>query len=192
MPRSADHQTRNPMEKFNGIALRAAAAGFVASVALMSVWWELGRLFPSNDHVQSSFEAVCILLWPSAILMLGAQTNQGSAALFLLSACLNAGYFVFAVSLLALAIEKFGKAGLGPGAGDLAACQPAGQRTDTLFPSGRLKLSSDRTRCIAPGFPLMAQLPHCFAQPHCQRRNGLHALQPAVRQAAIVFSRNLR
>lgn len=106
MPRSADHQTRNPMEKFNGIALRAAAAGFVASVALMSVWWELGRLFPSNDHVQSSFEAVCILLWPSAILMLGAQTNQGSAALFLLSACLNAGYFVFAVSLLALAIEK--------------------------------------------------------------------------------------
>jgi hypothetical protein len=106
MPRSADHHARNPMDKFNGVALRAAAAGFLASVALMSTWWELGRFFPSNTHVQSSFEAVCVLLWPSAILMLGAQTTQGVVALFLLSATLNAGYFVFAVSLLALGVEK--------------------------------------------------------------------------------------
>src|SRR5882672_8957345 len=105
MPLSADHSTRKPMDKFNDIALRAAAVGFFASVALMSVWWELGRFFPSNPLVQSSFEAVCVLLWPSAILMLGAQTTQGALALFLLSACLNAGYFVFAVSVLVLGVE---------------------------------------------------------------------------------------
>jgi hypothetical protein len=106
MPLSASHITRNPLEKFNGIALRAAVSGFLVSVALMSAWWELGRLLPANAHLQSSFEAVCLLLWPSAILMLGAQTTQGAVALFLLSASLNAGYFVFAVSLLALGIEK--------------------------------------------------------------------------------------
>jgi hypothetical protein len=106
MPASANHATRNPLDKFNGIALRAAAIGFLASVALVSAWWELGRLLPANAHVQSSFEAVCALLWPSAILMLGAQTTQGAVVFFLLSASLNAGYFVFAVSLFALAVEK--------------------------------------------------------------------------------------
>jgi hypothetical protein len=106
MPLSANHATSNSLNKFNVIALRAAAGGFIASMILMSAWWELGRFFPSNTHVQSSFEAVCVLLWPSAILMLGAQTTQGAVALFLLSACLNAGYFVFAVSLLALGVEK--------------------------------------------------------------------------------------
>ena len=105
-PLSTNHATRDPLDKFNGIALRAAVAGFLASVGLISAWWELGRLLPASAHVQSSFEALCVLLWPSAILLLGAQTTQGAVALFLLSACLNAGYFVFAVSLLALAVEK--------------------------------------------------------------------------------------
>lgn len=106
MPLSASHTTRNALDKFNGMALRAAVSGFLVSVALMSAWWELGRLLPASAQVQSSFEAVCVLLWPSAILMLGAQTTQGAVAVFLLSACLNAGYFVFAFSLLALAIER--------------------------------------------------------------------------------------
>lgn len=111
MPFSANRLTRNPLDKFSGIALRSAVSGFLVSLVLMSAWWDLGRLLPASAHVQSSFEAVCVLLWPSAILMLGAQTTQGVVALFLLSACLNAGYVVFAVSLLVLAVEKLRSSG---------------------------------------------------------------------------------
>ena len=48
-----------------------------------------------------------MLLWPSAILMLGAQTYHGGIVLFLLSSCLNAGYFVLATMLLVMVIRRF-------------------------------------------------------------------------------------
>jgi len=87
-------------------AIRAAIAGFLTCVALALVQFAIGRAAPSDTSLQTSFEAACVLLWPSAILMLGAQTAQGKVVFFLLSACLNAGYFVFAQLLLVAAFDK--------------------------------------------------------------------------------------
>lgn len=87
-------------------AIRAAIAGFLTCVALAVVQFAIDRAAPSDASLQTSFEAACILLWPSSVLMLGAQTAQGKAVFFLLSACLNAGYFVFAQLLLVAAFDK--------------------------------------------------------------------------------------
>jgi hypothetical protein len=86
--------------------VRAAIAGFLTCVALALVQFAIGRAAPSDASLQTSFEAACVLLWPSAVLMLGAQTAQGKVVFFLLSACLNAGYFVFAQLLLVAAFDK--------------------------------------------------------------------------------------
>jgi hypothetical protein len=75
-------------------------------VALALVQFAIGRAAPSDASLQTSFEAACVLLWPSAVLLLGAQTAQGKVVFFLLSACLNAGYFVFAQLLLAAAFDR--------------------------------------------------------------------------------------
>ena len=90
----------------NRMAIGAAMAGFLTSVALMSLELSLGRILPASGPLQAAFETACAFLWPSAILMLGTQTSRGGVVIFLFSACLNAGYFAFAGAALALAIEK--------------------------------------------------------------------------------------
>lgn len=87
-------------------AIRAAIAGFLTCVALALVQFAIGRAAPADASLQTSFEAACVLLWPSAVLLLGAQTAQGKVVFFLLSACLNAGYFVFAQLLLVAAFDR--------------------------------------------------------------------------------------
>jgi hypothetical protein len=102
-----DAAFKQATKKFQRIALRAAAAGFMASVALISLKFLFAQVAPTSASLQSSMEAAYMFLWPSAVLLLGAQTAQGGVVLFLFSACLNAGYFVFATMLLAAALEKF-------------------------------------------------------------------------------------
>jgi hypothetical protein len=87
-------------------AVRAAIAGLLTCTALALMQFAIGRAAPSDASLQTSFEAACVLLWPSAVLMLGAQTAQGKVVFFLLSACLNAGYFVFAQLLLVAAFDR--------------------------------------------------------------------------------------
>lgn len=94
------------LDSLQRTAIRAAIAGFLTCVALALVQFAIGRAAPSDASLQTSFEAACVLLWPSAVLLLGAQTAQGKIVFFLLSACLNAGYFVFAQLLLVAAFDK--------------------------------------------------------------------------------------
>jgi hypothetical protein len=93
-------------DKFQRMAFRAAAAGFTASLALISLKFLFAQVAPTSASLQSSMEAAYLFLWPSAVLLLGAQTAHGGVVLFLLSACLNAGYFVFATMLVAAALER--------------------------------------------------------------------------------------
>lgn len=94
------------LDSLQRTAIRAAIAGFLTCVALALVQFAIGRAASSDASLQTSFEAACVLLWPSAVLLLGAQTAQGKIVFFLLSACLNAGYFVFAQLLLVAAFDK--------------------------------------------------------------------------------------
>jgi hypothetical protein len=94
------------MDKFQRIGSRAAAAGIFGSLMLGFLKLAMDRLTPGSAQLQFSFEATCALLWPSAILLLGAQTSRGEFALFLLSACLNGGYFVFAVMFFVAVFDK--------------------------------------------------------------------------------------
>lgn len=104
--KSADAAVKHALDNLQRVALRAAFAGFLTSVVLILLQFAIGRLAPLSAQLQSSFEAVSVLLWPSAVLLLGAQTSHGGVVLFLLSACLNAGYFVFARLLLVAAGDK--------------------------------------------------------------------------------------
>ncbi len=104
--KSTHRAQKDATEALQRAAVRAAIAGFLTCVALALVQFAIGRNAPSDATLQSSFEAACVLLWPSAVLMLGAQTSNGKVAFFLLSACLNAGYFVFAQMLLVAAFDK--------------------------------------------------------------------------------------
>ncbi len=103
--KSEEAANRAALDTLQRTAIRAAIAGFLTCVALALVQFAIGRAAPSAS-LQTSFEAACVLLWPSAVLLLGAQTAQGKVAFFLLSACLNAGYFVFAQLLLGAAFDK--------------------------------------------------------------------------------------
>jgi hypothetical protein len=105
--KSEDAANKAALDTLQRTAIRAAIAGFLTCVALALVQFAIGRAAPAHQSLQPSFEATCVLLWPSAVLLLGAQTAQGKVVFFLLSACLNAGYFVFAQLLLAAAFDKF-------------------------------------------------------------------------------------
>jgi len=89
------------------LAVRAAVIGMSVSLGIAILYAAMPRLGTGNTGMRSTLETVCVLLWPSAILMLGAQTYHGGIVLFLLSACLNAGYFVLATMLLATVMPKF-------------------------------------------------------------------------------------
>jgi hypothetical protein len=97
----SDSTIRQAQEKFQRIAWYAACAGIGTSLLLAAL-----RFLPGTASLHSSVEVACIPLWPSAILLLGAQSTQSGAVLFVLSAALNAGYFVFATMLVAAAFEK--------------------------------------------------------------------------------------
>jgi hypothetical protein len=103
----ADHEVKNALDHLQRLALRAAIAGFLTSFALGGLLLLMQRLAPVAALFQTSFEAVCVLLWPSAVLMIGAKSAHGGAVLFLLAACLNAGYFVFAALFIAAAVDRF-------------------------------------------------------------------------------------
>jgi hypothetical protein len=104
--KSEDAANKAALDTLQRTAIRAAIAGFLTCVALALVQFAIGRAAPTDASLQTSFEAACVVLWPSAVLLLGAQTAQGKVIFFLLSACLNAGYFVFAQLLLAAAFDK--------------------------------------------------------------------------------------
>jgi hypothetical protein len=97
----SDSATRQAHEKFQRIARYAACAGVATSVLLAAL-----RFLPGTASLHSSVEVACILFWPSAILLLGAQSLEGGVVLFIVSAILNAGYFVFATMLVAAVFEK--------------------------------------------------------------------------------------
>jgi hypothetical protein len=103
--RSEDH-AKIMMYRFQRLAVQAACAGIAASVLLGVLKLIMDRVAPGNPQLRVSFEAVCALSWPSAALLLGAQTPNGQAALFVMAACLNAGYFVLGAMLLAGLLGK--------------------------------------------------------------------------------------
>src|ERR1700676_1515998 len=101
-----DASVKHALDNLQRVALRAAIAGFLTSVGLILLQFAIGRFAPASAQLQAFLEAACVLLWPSAVLLLGAQTAHGGVVLFLLSACLNAGYFVFVALLLTTAFDK--------------------------------------------------------------------------------------
>jgi len=103
---STRENAKQIMDRFQRIAVRAASAGIAASVILGVLKLITDRAAPGSAQLRASFETVCALWWPSAALLLGAQTPRGQAALFVMSACLNAGYFVFGAMLIAGLLDK--------------------------------------------------------------------------------------
>jgi len=77
------------------IAVWAGSLGFALSVILLLLYFAAGNSADSGMLWRTSLENLSVLLWPSAILLAGAQTIRGGMVLFLLSASLNAGYYVF-------------------------------------------------------------------------------------------------
>src|ERR1700730_5289665 len=102
-----DHTVNEAVNKLQRLALRAAMLGFSSSLGIMILYTAMQRLGANTSGIRSSLEATCVILWPSAILMLGARTYHGGTVLFLLSACLNAGYFGLAAMLAVTAIDRF-------------------------------------------------------------------------------------
>lgn len=103
--RSEDH-AKMILDRFQRLAVQAACAGITASVLLGMLKLIMDRVAPGSVQLRVAFEAVCALLWPSAALLLGAQTPRGEAALFVMSACFNAGYFVFGAMLVAGLLDR--------------------------------------------------------------------------------------
>jgi hypothetical protein len=102
-----DRSVNLAVAELQRLALRAATIGFSISLGIVILYSATQRFAASKTGMHSSLDAICVLLWPSAILMLGARTYHGGIVLFLLSACLNAGYFVLATMLLVTVIHKF-------------------------------------------------------------------------------------
>lgn len=102
-----DRSINKAVAELQRLALRAAVMGLSVSLGIAVLYAALPRLATGNTGMRSTLEAICVLLWPSAILMLGAQTYHGGLVLFLLSACLNSGYFVLAAMLLVTVMPKF-------------------------------------------------------------------------------------
>ena len=105
MTRSVEKLLNYSDENLQRIAFQAAAAGFASSLALLLLYFSVERVSASL-LLQSALYTACVLLWPSGILLLGAHTAHGGVALFLLSACINSGYFVFMAMLLVTALER--------------------------------------------------------------------------------------
>ena len=77
------------------IAAWAAGAGFGFSALAMLLYQAASNGAWGGIELRAAMETLFVFLWPSAILLTGAQTAEGGAILFLFSATLNAGYFVF-------------------------------------------------------------------------------------------------
>ena len=105
-PLRSEDQATIIMDRFQRLAVQAACAGITASVLLGMLKLIMDRVVPGSVQLRVAFEAVCALLWPSAALLLGAQTPGGQAVIFAMSACFNAGYFVFGMMLIAGLLDK--------------------------------------------------------------------------------------
>lgn len=101
-----DRSVNQAVAGLQRLAVRAAVIGMSVSLGITILYTAMPRP-AGNTGMRSTLEAICVLLWPSAVLMLGAQTYHGGIVLFLLSACLNAGYFVLATMLLVTVMPKF-------------------------------------------------------------------------------------
>jgi len=104
---SEDRSVNQAVAELQRIAVRAAVIGFSISLGIVVLYMAMPRLAGTNTGIRSSLDGICMLLWPSAILMLGAQTYHGGIMLFLLSACLNASYFVLATMVMVTVIHRF-------------------------------------------------------------------------------------
>jgi hypothetical protein len=102
-----DRSVNQAVAELQRIAVRAAVIGFSISLGIVILYMAMPRLAGTNGGMRSSLDGICVVLWPSAVLMLGAQTYHGGIVLFLLSACLNAGYFVLATMMMVTVIYKF-------------------------------------------------------------------------------------
>jgi formate/nitrite transporter FocA (FNT family) len=101
-----DRSVSQAVTELQRLAMRAAMIGFSISLGIAILYTTMPRFAASKTGMRSALEGLCVLLWPSAVLMLGAQTYHGGTVLFLLSACLNAGYFVLAAMVLATVIHR--------------------------------------------------------------------------------------
>jgi hypothetical protein len=114
----------------------AAAIGFSISLGIMFLYMATQSLGTSKTGMRSSLEALCVVLWPSAILMLGAQTYHGGTVLFLLSASLNAGYFVLMAMMVVTAMHRFNFGALASKAPAVTSQFSGLPLSDSLRPAG--------------------------------------------------------
>jgi len=87
------------------IAAGAAGIGFSLSVFFLYLHGAVGNAGADGLELRAALEKIFVFFWPSAVLLTGTRTLQGGVALFLLSASLNAVYYVF-VSLAAYVIHS--------------------------------------------------------------------------------------
>lgn len=85
------------------IAAWAAAAGFTLSAIFLSLHIASANYGMAGLQLRAGLEAAALFFWPSAIFMAGMHSHEGGTILFLLSASLNAVWYVF-VSLAAYVI----------------------------------------------------------------------------------------
>jgi hypothetical protein len=107
-PAFNDPSVNQVVSELERLALRAAVIGFSVSLGIVILYAAMSRLGASKSGLRSAIEAIWVLLWPSAVFMLGARTYHGATVLFLLSACLNAGYFVLATMVFVSVKQRFG------------------------------------------------------------------------------------
>jgi hypothetical protein len=101
-----DRSVSQAVTELQRLAIRAAMIGFSISLGIAILYTAMPRMAAGKTGMRSALEGICVLLWPSAVLMLGAQTYHGGTVLFLLSACLNAGYFVLAAMVCVTVIDR--------------------------------------------------------------------------------------
>jgi hypothetical protein len=101
-----DRSVSQVVTELQRLAMRAAMIGFSISLGIAILYTTMPRFAAGKTGMRSALEGTCVLLWPSAILMLGAQTYHGGTVLFLLSACLNAGYFVLAAMVFVTVMHR--------------------------------------------------------------------------------------
>ena len=88
-------------------ALTSAACGFAISFIFLAIRGVSTELQTSSAYAPTSIDAALVFLWPSSVLLWGAQSVQGKIVLFLLSAFLNAGYYTFVALSVCGILEKF-------------------------------------------------------------------------------------
>jgi len=77
------------------IAVGAAAIGFGMSLFFLYLYAAVGDAGADGLELRTALERIFVFFWPSAILLAGTQTLRGGIAIFMLSASLNAVYYVF-------------------------------------------------------------------------------------------------